>query len=186
MIDLSPTRNAPANDVPPDPVAVFVGNLNGLTKSERKTLAGCLGRSLARALEGGASPRVLRLFFTLLPSWTPRGPGRKTVRLAASQQFPAYFIVATLYGVVGSRGQGNLGQSARTAPVASKRRRHLDAAMLNLRGAALPTLPTRLATIVRLCPKMQIDFYPLTVDLLRWRESGAPVTRRWLNDYLLK
>lgn len=151
----------------PNPqITAFFERLERLDAGGRARLRRSAGKPLAEA------GKTLALFYSLLP------PG------IAPRREELYFLVATLYPLAESGGQGNLGMALCRA------RREHNAAGLDRRLEALldadeSQLPFRLRQAARYLQstRVRVDWPRLLEDLLVWDHPKRFIQQEWARSY---
>lgn len=148
-------------------IASFVAALARLGPGDQARLRRNAGRSLSEA-RGGA----MDLFYRLRPPNMPE------------YLEDTYFLLATLYPLAGSGGQGNLGQSLRQARGADNSP-GLDRRMAALLDSDTEQLRYRVGQAVRYLASQEVavNWARLLSDLLQWNHPARFVQREWARSY---
>lgn len=156
------------NDEQKSPIDVFIGRLGQLEAGDRAKLKRNAGNRLAE------SRGVHGLFFRLLPYGVPH----------SHEEW--YFLVATLYPLADSGGQGNIGLALRHArDKHPEREKGYDRRLEVLLDADDTQLPFRLRQIVRLIKQAEtpVNWSQLLQDLTYWNHVNRFVQERWARAY---
>lgn len=147
-------------------VVEFCERLETLDAGERARLKRNAGRTLAE------SHHALGLFFRLLPPNVPR------------YQEATYFLVATLFPLAGSGGEGDLGHALYRARD-PKYTQGLDRRVEILLDADGDQLPFRLRQAVRFLysKRVPVNWPQLLQDLLAWNSPKRWVQENWARSY---
>ena len=147
-------------------VTEFCERLEQLDAGERARLKRNAGRTLAE------SHNVLGLFFRILPHNVPR------------HQEEIYFLVATLFPLAESGGEGNLGHALYRARD-KKYAQGLDRRVEVLLDADREQLPFRLRQAIRFLDskRVAVNWPRLLKDLLAWGHPKRYVQENWARDY---
>jgi CRISPR type I-E-associated protein CasB/Cse2 len=150
-------------------VAEFCQRLGELATGERARFKRNAGRSLAE------SHNVLGLFFRLMPPNVPK------------HQEATYFLVATLFPLADSGGEGNLGQSLHQARD-TKYAQGLDRRIEILLDANREQLPFRLRQAIRFLysRRVPVNWPRLLQDLLAWNSPRRWVQENWARAYFAR
>lgn len=147
-------------------VVEFCKRLSQLDSGERARFKRNAGRTLSDA------HNVLGLFFRLLPPNVSR------------YQEETYFLVATLFPLAESGGEGNLGDALYRARD-KKRPQGLDRRVEILLDANREQLPFRLRQAIRLLysKHIPVNWPRLLQDLLAWNSPKRWVQENWARAY---
>jgi len=147
-------------------IATFFERLERLDAGERARLKRNAGQKLAE------SRGVLGLFYSLLP------PG------VSDYQHEAYFMIATLYPIADSGGQGNLGEALRQARQA-KNAKGVDRRIEILLDADDAQLSFRLRQAIRFLKSnnVRINWPRLLADMLNWTHPNRFIQQQWARSY---
>jgi CRISPR system Cascade subunit CasB len=154
-------------------VVEFCEKLEQLETGERARLKRNAGRTVAE------SHNVLGLFFRLLPPNVPR------------YHEEAYFLVATLFPLTESGGEGNLGDSLFQA-YDQKHSQGLDRRVEVLLDADRDQLPFRLRQAIRFLESKRqgkrgaVNWPRLLQDLLAWEHPNRYVQENWARAYFAR
>ncbi|MGD9100124.1 MAG: type I-E CRISPR-associated protein Cse2/CasB [Anaerolineae bacterium] len=148
-------------------IETFFERLERLDAGARARLKRNAGNPLAESRSG-----ALGLFYNLLPPGVPRHQEEK------------YFLVATLYPIAESGGQGSLGEALRRARNKDNEK-GLNRRVEILLDADEKQLPFRLRQAVRFLHshRVPLDWRRLLQDLLSWNSPKRFVQQQWARSY---
>ena len=147
-------------------IKLFIQRLEKLDPGQRATLKRNAGTPLAESHE------ALGMFYSLLPAGAPQ------------QLEELYFLVATLFPLAEGGASGDLGDALRQAR-SSKNQKGLDRRVEVLLDADEVQVAFRLRAAIHFLQsnRVQVNWYRLLEDLLRWTHPSRIVQERWARSY---